>query len=275
MGSLESTTGDYILGTGDEEIERLGLQHRIWRPTMLECWREAGINLGQRIIDVGAGPGYAAIDLAEIVGSDGTIVAVERSPKFVQALERTARARRLTQLRVHESDLMEAELPGGEYDFSWCRWVASFVSDAGLLVRKIAAALRPGGNAIFHEYAHYTTWRFAPRQPLLEDFTRKVAASWRESVGEPDIAYSLLPLLASYGFSLRWVKPRLFCARPADYFWQWPASFIDVGTARLTEIGVMSADEARAVREEFATVSRNAEAFLLTPLVFEIVARKT
>ena len=50
---------DYVLGTHDEEIERLGLQHRVWRPRMLEAWRRAGVTVGSRVIDIGAGPGYA------------------------------------------------------------------------------------------------------------------------------------------------------------------------------------------------------------------------
>jgi ubiquinone/menaquinone biosynthesis C-methylase UbiE len=59
---------DYVLGTHDEELIRLGLQHRVWRPMVLDCWQRAGITVGKRVLDLGAGPGYAALDLAEIVG---------------------------------------------------------------------------------------------------------------------------------------------------------------------------------------------------------------
>src|SRR5947209_5485905 len=110
--------GDYILGTHDEELERLGLQHRVWRPHVLDCWSRAGISGGKRVIDIGAGPGYAATDLAEIVGRTGQVVAVERSPKFVQALRERTRSQRLTNIEIHELDLMADNLPGGGYDFS-------------------------------------------------------------------------------------------------------------------------------------------------------------
>ena len=62
---------DYVLGTHDEEIARLGLQHRVWRPRVLDAWRRAGFTLGQTILDVGCGPGHATLDLAEIVGPRG------------------------------------------------------------------------------------------------------------------------------------------------------------------------------------------------------------
>ena len=31
--------GDYVLGTQDDEVQRLGLQHRVWRGRVLEAFR--------------------------------------------------------------------------------------------------------------------------------------------------------------------------------------------------------------------------------------------
>ena len=66
-----ASSKDYVLGTHDEEIERLGLQHRVWQQRAFEGWRSAGIGPGQTVLDVGCGPGYAALDLAELVGASG------------------------------------------------------------------------------------------------------------------------------------------------------------------------------------------------------------
>src|SRR6266404_5347597 len=139
---------DYVLGTHDEEIARLGVQHRAWQPVVLECWKNAGVTTGSRVLDVGAGPGYATVDLAEIVGPGGRVVAVERSRNFVNAIE----ARSLSNVAVHELDLMADDLPSGPFDFTWCRWVLCFVSNPELLVKKLGSVLSKNGRAIFHEY---------------------------------------------------------------------------------------------------------------------------
>jgi protein-L-isoaspartate O-methyltransferase len=165
---------DYVLGTHDEELARLGLQHRVWRTAALNCWQQAGLTIGARVLDLGAGPGYAAVDLAEIVGPTGKVVAVERSANFARAFKERQQARGLTNIDIHELDLMTDALPGGPYDFSWCRWVASFVSDPELLVQKLAAVMRPGGITMFQEYGHYLSWRFIPRLPSQERFAREV-----------------------------------------------------------------------------------------------------
>src|SRR5215216_5177119 len=140
---------DYVLGTHEEELARLGLQHRVWRPVVLDCWQRAGITVGKRVLDVGAGPGYATVDLAEIVAPTGEIIALERSRNFIRALEEACRARSLTNVKIHELDLMTDELPKRDYDFAWCRWVVSFVNDPSLLIRKLSGIMPKSSVAIF------------------------------------------------------------------------------------------------------------------------------
>ena len=270
----QSKERDYVLGTHEAELARLGVQHRAWRSVVLDCWQTAGITVGSQVLDVGAGPGYATVDLSEIVGSSGKVVAIERSTNFVKALTDTIRARELANVDVHELDLINDELPASAFDFAWCRWVLCFVSDPALLVRKIAGALRHGGRAIFHEYGHYTTWQLFPRRPSLEEFRSHVIASWRASGGEPDTGLSLPSWLANTGLTIRSIEPRIFCIRPDNYMWQWPAQFIEVHLSRLHELGRIDNAFAANVRRDLREAESESNSFMLTPLVLEIVAEK-
>ena len=265
---------DYILGTHEEEISRLGLQHDVWRPVVLDCWKRAGITAGKRVLDIGAGPGYAAIDLAEIVGQRGEVVALERSGNFVNAFREMVRARSLANVQIHEIDLMTDDLPGGDYDFVWCRWVVSFVSDPPLLIEKLGRVMPEGSLCIFHEYGHYETWRFFPRLPMQERFREQVIATWRESGGEPDGATRLPELLADNGFVIRSARPHIFCLRPDDYMWRWPATFIEIYLPRLIQTGRIDQQFADKVRADLASAEKNRNSFMLTPLVLEVIAEK-
>jgi SAM-dependent methyltransferase len=265
---------DYLLGTHEEELARLGLQHRVWRPVALDCWQRAGITVGKSILDIGAGPGYAAMDLAEIVGPTGEVVALERSQNFIRAMEASCRERLLANVKICELDLMHDELPAGDYDFLWSRWVLSFVNDPSLLIKKIAGIMPKGSVAIFHEYGHYDTWRFFPLLPMHERFREHVIATWRESGGEPDGALQLPGLLAENGFMIRSATPHIFCLRPGEYMWQWPATFITTYLKRLIEMGRIDRRFADQLQADFATAEKNPNARMLTPLVLEIVAEK-
>ena len=166
--------GDYLLGTRDDEIARLGLQHRVWRAQMLEGFRRARFAPGQTILDIGAGPGFATADLADTVGPDGKIIAFERSLNFLAAL----RARALSNVEVREIDVVEQEFGEGIADGAWTRWLLAFLSDPGRTVAHIARALKPGGVALFHEYIDYEAWRWSRRAP-----SSIIIAIWSSKAG--------------------------------------------------------------------------------------------
>jgi len=265
---------DYVLGTHDEEVARLGLQHRVWRATTADCWRRAGITEGSRVLDIGAGPGYATVDLAEIVGPRGEVLAVERSARFLEVARRACELRGLTNIRFREGDVVEDALGALNFDFAWCRWVACFVSSPEKLINNIAGALRPGGCAIFHEYSHYETWRLAPRRPAVESFTQEVMASWRAAGGEPDVALELPSLLRAAGLGIVEVQPRVVTVSPQSYVWQWPASFVEINLTRLLELKRVTEEWTESVRREFREAEADPTTLLTTPLFLEIIARR-
>jgi SAM-dependent methyltransferase len=270
----ERSEQDYVLGTNEEELQRLGLQHSVWRDAALDCWRRAGITAGSRVLDVGAGPGFAAVDLAELVGAHGEVVAVERSERFVRAGRAACAKRGFGNIRFHELDLMNDPLPAGVFDAAWVRWVASFVPSPAALVAKLAAAVRPGGVALFHEYVAYSTWRLAPRRQRVEEFVARVMESWRAAGGEPDVALELPSLLAQVGFRITSAAPLVHCVRPADHTWRWPSSFIEINLKRLIELGYADEQWAASVRREFAAAQSAPDTLMLTPMVLEIIARR-
>jgi SAM-dependent methyltransferase len=265
--------GDYVLGTHDAELERLGLQHRLWRPRMLDAWRRAGIVPGQTVLDVGAGPGYAALDLAEIVGRTGRVVALERSRRFVEVLAARAAARGFTQLEVVEADVVSASFGVSGADAAWCRWLLCFVSDPRAVLRRIRAALRPRSVAVFHEYADYGSWRMAPRLPEQELFVEQVMSSWRADGGEPDVGLALPEYLVEAGFDLEVTRLHVEVIAPDDPLWQWPRSYLQVGAPRLVELGLMTAAQADDLARAVDKVERLPHARMVTPIVIEVIAR--
>ena len=262
------SNGDYVLGTRDDEIARLGVQHSVWRGEMLEGFRLAGFGAGQTILDVGAGPGFASADLSELVGPNGQVIALERSPHFVAAL----RGRGLTNVKVREQDVNNEAFGTAVADGAWTRWVLAFVADPARTIRHIAKALKPGAKAVFHEYADYQSWRTMPPSPDHEQFRSLIVKSWRDSGGEPDIALQLPNLLDAAGLDLVAVRPIIQIVGRDDKAWQWPASFIATGSARLEELGYATADEAG----RFATFLDRLppDTRMITPLVAEIIAIK-
>jgi SAM-dependent methyltransferase len=263
----------YVLGTHDAEIERLGLQHRLWRARAREGWKRAGFGPGQRILDVGCGPGYATVDLADLVGPTGEIVSIDRSERFLAVVRETAKDRKLP-VTTLSLDLSETGVPSLEADGAWVRWVFAFVPRPQELLRSIHAALKPGGRLVVYEYFDYRTWRLSPRDADFEGFVDAVMQSWRAEGGEPDVGLDLPRWMRELGFTVEW---RQFSdmIRPNDELWQWPRAFIETGVQRMVDLGRISDDEAVRIREAFERVSADPNAHLVIPSVVELVATKS
>ena len=109
---------------------------------------------------------------------------------------------------------------------------------------------------------------------MQERFREHVITTWRESGGQPDGAARLPSLLAQNGFVIRSARPHVFCLRPNDYMWQWPATFIEIYLPRLIEMGRIDQKFADKVRADLASAVSNRNALMLTPLILEIIAEK-
>jgi ubiquinone/menaquinone biosynthesis C-methylase UbiE len=250
---IHSST-DYVLGTHDQEIERLGIQHRVWQQRAFDVWQFAGIGPGQTVLDVGCGPGYASLDLAQLVGPSGRVVAIDKSERFLRALAATCRQHRINNITAHPSDLDAGEFPDVIADRAWCRWVLAFVKNPRAILARMAAALAPAGIIVLHEYFDYSTWRATPRCPELEEFVRIVMASWRDKGGEPDIGLRLPRWLEELGFELRSARPLIDVVQPDQLSWTWLETFVDVGRCRLVDLGHLSPSRAESIWQAFTTL---------------------
>jgi len=267
------TTGkDYVLGTNDEEVARLGLQHRAWRPRALAAWQSAGIAPGQTVLDVGCGPGYAALDLAELVGPSGRVIAIDKSERFLRVLDAATREQGLHQIAAHQTDLETGEFPSVRADRAWCRWVLSFVKNPRDVLARTAASLGEGGTIVMHEYFDYSTWRMAPRCEAVEEFVRAVMASWRDAGGEPNIALQIPRWLEELGFTVSSVRPIVDVVQPGELTWMWLRAFLDVGRQRLIDLGYLTPSRSEAIWHAFTEAESASGVRMITPGVLEIIA---
>ncbi len=264
----------YFIGTHDAEIERLGVQHRVWRASVLAFWRAGGLTEGMTVIDAGAGPGHATLDLAEIVGPKGRVIALERSRRFLDELKQRAHARGLDNIDAIETDLADINWRSLAADRLWCRWVLAFVDNPASIVRGMAQALKPGGAALIHEYYDYASWKMLPHSPIFESYVAKIIARWRASGGEPDIALALPSLLAQAGLDTASVQPIVYAAAMQNYAARWPIGFAREYLPTMIANGDVSEEEGRHIASLLAGYEANPRAYVITPGVLHIMASK-
>ena len=163
MGDSDS---GYQFGTGigEEELGRLEIQGRALAPATRMIFAEAGIRSGMRVLDLGCGAGDVAFVAADLVGPDGSVVGVDRSPEALARARLRAGQRGLAQVRFVEGDI-DDPAPGGPFDAIVERLVLWTVPDPAALLRRQAAVLRPGGLVVPIE-SDLSTIRSLPETPF-------------------------------------------------------------------------------------------------------------
>ena len=272
--SPASNEPDYVLGANDREIARLGLQHAVWRPDAALAWQTAGFRRGQTLIDVGCGPGFATLDLADLVGPSGSVHGIDQSAHFLAHLGAQVGARAVAQVRPIRANLAEFDFGGLLADGAWIRWVLAFVPGPRALLSRLANALHAGARIAIHEYSSYENWKVVPRDPDFERLVDVVMASWRRRGGEPNVGLEVPCWLEELGFRLISTRPISHRVTQADTRWQWPTTFALSGLDRLIELDELSASEGSRIRSRLRELFAG-EIAMITPTVLEVVAERT
>lgn len=272
---MTTDRGDYLLGTHDEELRRLGLQHHVWRARVLDAWRRAGVRAGSTVIDAGAGPGWATADLAESVGPGGRVWALERSDRYIDVLSERARVLGHHQVTPVQIDLAADALPVSEADVLWMRWVLCFLAEPARVLAKLAQALRPGGVAVLHEYVHWETHALYPApKPAYDRFVRLTLEDWRASGGEPNVGRDLPRWCEDAGLRVREVRALGEIVRPSEVMWNWPAGFARSHARHLVAGGKADAVWADALNAELDAAERDPASMIVTPYLMEVTAER-
>lgn len=275
MNEPQPNDKTYVLGTHDAEIARLGVQHRVWQPSVRDLWCHGGVAKGQTVIDIGSGPGHATLELAEIVGASGRVIAVERSHRFLDVLRAQATARTLANIETVETDLLDYAWPEAMADCIWCRWVLAFLPDPEKVLRGMARALKPNGRILLQEYYDYASWRLAPQSDEFEAYVAKIIARWRNAGGNADIGLDLARLLPETGLEIEIVRPVVFCVRTDDAIARWPMGFAREHLGVMEAAGDISTKEMLCLAALLDRYTADPNAFVITPGVLQFVARKT
>lgn len=119
------------------------------RPVTERMLALAGLEPGQRVLDLACGAGDLAGTIARLVGPEGAVLGLDISESMVEAAERYARREGIenAEFRVIDSEL-DLGVRGESFDRATCRGALMFMPDPTGALSSLHEALRPGGRAV-------------------------------------------------------------------------------------------------------------------------------
>jgi ubiquinone/menaquinone biosynthesis C-methylase UbiE len=263
----------YILGTDSVELWRLGFQHQVWSGEARRGWKIAGFNKGQKILDLGSGPGFCSTELAYICGPEGKVTAIDRSQNYITHLDRLSDLQGLN-IETICADFDQMQLLDEHYDRIYCRWAMAWVGDLNPVLSKLYKALKPGGKVVFHEYYKFSTLHIEPLSPALATAIEAIKKSYAQMESNINIGKKLPGLLSENGFKVSSMREMNKLATPQDLAWNWPKTFFQIYLPKLIEMGLMTEEEKDKALVDFDSVEEIPGVQLMGPSMVEVIAEK-
>ena len=231
------TNPAYVLGHSDRELSRLRVQARLLEPATRQIFREAGIDAGMRVLDIGSGAGDVAFLAAELVGASGEVIGTDVAAA-VAAATRSAEERGLARVTFREGDPAELKFDR-LFDAVVGRYVLLFQADPAALVRKVVRHVRPGGLVIFQE-PDWVGARSIPPAPTYERCCGWIRETFRLAGTDSNMAGRLFTTFIRAGLAAPQMRMQTFIGGGAasEDFLQALADLIETLIPSMEQLGV-------------------------------------
>jgi arsenite methyltransferase len=149
---------------------------------------------GERVLDVGCGPGFFAGELLDRVGPDGAVIGIDSSAAMLGVAAHRLGSRDNVVLR--EGDATALPVDDASVDAALSVQVLEYVPDVSAAVREMYRALRPGGRVVIWDVDWMTVSWYS------EDRTRmqRVLNAWDEHLTHSSLPSTLTTQLRQAGF---------------------------------------------------------------------------
>lgn len=180
-----------------EKPYRRDLSHITWdevfarqvkRAGLVEAWmNELQLKPGARVLDVGAGPGYVSLVLAERVGPDGLVYAVDRKAEALGYLERLQQERGIAHIQRVVADATIMDRGTLSPDSALVTMVLHHTDDPPGLLANVARLLPTGALAVVAEFHPDGPCKVGP--PQTQRVSPVQVRTWCEAAGFRVLSY--------------------------------------------------------------------------------------
>ena len=140
------------------------------------------IQPGERILEIGPGPGRLLIPAAGMVGSSGAAVGLELQPKMIEKLKRNAEKAGVKNLQVFQGDASRSQSLQ-DFDLVYLCTVLGEIPDRAAALQNAWTFLKPGGRLCITEMLgdpHYQSKKTCQQLAEAAGFHLvRINGSWR------------------------------------------------------------------------------------------------
>ncbi|HEX6345673.1 methyltransferase domain-containing protein [Umezawaea sp.] len=147
---------------------------------------------GERVLDLGSGPGFLAAELAEQVGPDGAVCGIDPAPSMLAMAAR--RSGPAVEYRQAGADRIPYH--DGKFDAVVSTQVFEYLEDVPGALAEVRRVLRPGGRLLLVD----TDWDSIVWRSPDDGVTNRMLLAFEQHLADPRLPRKLPAVLTAAGF---------------------------------------------------------------------------
>ena len=263
-----SSDEEYMLATGDAAIARLRLLDEIFGPSTRESLMAIGLHAGWRVADIGCGIGLVTLWIAEQVGRNGWVSAVDVSFEQLRVAKSNAEVVGLKNISFHQASAYETGLAADSFDLVYSRFLMCHLKHPVDALKEMGALLKKGGVLVCEDCDDSSI----VTDPPTRAYTRLVEISRAVDAKrglDSEIGLKLHRLFREAGFrSPNILLKQIATLRgPAKQFWEMT---LREATPAIIQAGAASAEELEAICAEMRAIARDETTLVVLPRISQV-----
>lgn len=265
--------GNYLLASGNDEMQRLRLQAQVWEPAAAEFLSSLSIGEGARALDLGCGAMGVLRPLSRLVGPHGRVIGLDLDEVQLAAARAFVEEAELANVSITKGDAFNTRLPDGHFDVVHVRFVFAPVGRDAELLAEVLRLVRPGGIVAIEE-PDASCWNMAPPNASWSRLKTAILAAFEAGGGDFDAGCRTYGMLQAAG--LRQVSQRnAVLAAAGDHpYKRLPLQFAASLRKRIIDGGILSDTQLDACLAEVAAVADDVSSVMTTFIVTQVAGRK-
>lgn len=271
MPPLTRERGRYSLRGGKKGYERLLLLARSRWPDTSALFARAALSSGMRCIDLGCGGGEVTLKMARLVAPRGSVVGLDMDSVKLGLAKKAAKERGVTNVEFRRLPVQEWNEPGC-YDASYARFLLQHLSQPVALLRRMWAALRPGGLLIVED-ADFDGFSTYPANSGFRFFLRAYSRMIELRGGDHAVGRKLYNHFLEAGIP----GPNVSLVGSVHYEGEEKAlalSTLEATADSIISEGVASRDQIAAAMASLEAFTKDPRTLIFGPRVFRLYARR-
>lgn len=193
----------YDLEVGDEGLS-YDILDESYNPSTQKFLLDAGLSPGMKVLDVGCGAGVMTAWLANQVGKDGHVTAVDNSPEQLMVTQRRIEKEQLSNVMTKVVSAYDIGDLQEKYDLIYCRFLLHHLHSPRKAIKTYYDNLKDGGiyvgeeGIISHMFAYPATFAWQGYMPNLNSPDQEEEGKGRDG----DIGMKLFYECKKVGFQI-------------------------------------------------------------------------